>query len=308
MNNGLNKDELTMKKHTVKEWLFATRPWSFPASSMPVIVTMAFLWSNGIEMSWCLGLMALVNIILVHAAGNVWSDYHDYKKGVDAEDTYGVRILTDKQFTPKEVLCLSVILQVLAVAMGLLMVYLTGITLLWFGLAGIALSLLYPPLKYAALGDLVIMACYALLPMLGTTFICTGEIVPEVLWLAVPVGSITVAILHANNTRDIETDGRAKIHTFAMLTGRRFAIGMYVFELVLPYLWLVATAVLRCVSPWTLVAFITLPIALGNCKKMLSYSTNGLDAIASLDEAAAKLQLAFSLTLTVGLITGALVN
>ena len=297
-----------MKKHTVKEWLFATRPWSFPASSMPVIVTMAFLWSNGIEMSWCLGLMALVNIILVHAAGNVWSDYHDYKKGVDAEDTYGVRILTDKQFTPKEVLCLSVILQVLAVAMGLLMVYLTGITLLWFGLAGIALSLLYPPLKYAALGDLVIMACYALLPMLGTTFICTGEIVPEVLWLAVPVGSITVAILHANNTRDIETDGRAKIHTFAMLTGRRFAIGMYVFELVLPYLWLVATAVLGCVSPWTLVAFITLPIALGNCKKMLSYSTNGLDAIASLDEATAKLQLAFSLTLTVGLITEALVN
>ena len=144
--------------------------------------------------------------------------------------------------------------------------------------------------------------------MLGTTFICTGEIVPEVLWLAVPVGSITVAILHANNTRDIETDGRAKIHTFAMLTGRRFAIGMYVFELALPYLWLVATAVLGCVSPWTLVAFITLPIAFGNCKKMLSYSTNGLDAIASLDEATAKLQLAFSLTLTVGLITEALVN
>ena len=97
------------------------------------------------------------------------------------------------------------------VVLGLVMVYLTGITLLWFGLAGIALSLLYPPLKYIALGDLVIMACYALLPMLGTTFICTGNIVTEVLWLAVPVGSITVAILHANNARDIETDRRAGI-------------------------------------------------------------------------------------------------
>lgn len=291
---------------TIEDWLLATRPWSFPASSMPVLVTMMFLWSKGIEVSWGLGIMALVNIILIHAAGNVWSDYHDYKKGVDADDTYSVRTLIDGRFTPKEVLTLSVALQVLAVAMGLLMVYLTGITLLWFGLAGIALSLLYPPLKYAALGDLVIIACYAVLPMLGTTFICSGEIVPEVLWLAVPVGSITVAILHANNTRDIETDSRAKIHTFAMLTGRRFAIGMYVFELILPYLWLLATVLLGFVSPWALLAFITLPIAIGNCKKMLSYRTGGIKAIANLDEATAKLQLAFSLVLAISLITDAL--
>ena len=298
--------EHSMKEHTIKEWLFATRPWSFPASSMPVLVSMVFLWSQGIKVSWGLGIMALVNIILVHAAGNVWSDYHDYRKGVDADDTYGVRILTDKQFTPKEVLMLSLTLQVLAIAMGLLMVYLTGITLLWFGLAGIALSLLYPPLKYAAMGDLVIMACYALLPMLGTTFICSGDIFPKVLWLAVPVGSITVAILHANNTRDIETDGRAKIHTFAMLTGRQFAIGMYVFELILPYLWLIITAFMGLVSPLTLLTLITLPIAIGNCKKMLSYHKGGIKAIANLDEATAKLQLAFSLVLTISLITDAL--
>lgn len=295
-----------MKEHTIKEWLLVTRPWSFPASAMPVIVTMAYLWSQGFEMSWVLGIMALVNIILVHAAGNVWSDYFDYKKGVDAADTYGVRILTDKQFTPKQVLSLSVTLQILAVGMGLVMVWLTGITLLWFGLAGIALSLLYPPLKCAALGDLVIMACYALLPMLGTTFICTGNIVPEVLWLAVPVGSITVAILHVNNARDIETDRRAGIQTFAILTGRPFAIYVYLFELLLPYCWLLVIVLLGFVSPWALVAVITLPLALGNCKKMLSCRTEGIKAIATLDEATAKLQLAFSLTLAVGLIIAAL--
>ena len=295
-----------MKRHTLKEWILATRPWSFPASTMPVFVSMMFLWSQGYEVSWRLGIMALVNIVLVHAAGNVWSDYHDYKRGVVAADTSGVRILTDKQFTPKEVLSLSIILQVAAVLMGLLMVYLTGITLLWFGLAGIALSLLYPPLKYAALGDLVIMACYALLPMLGTTFICSGNVVPQVLWLAVPVGSITVAILHANNARDIETDRRAHISTFAMLTGRPAAINVYLFEMLLPYCWLLIIALLGKVSPWTLTTFITLPIALGNCKKMLSCKTEGIKAIATLDEATAKLQLSFSLTLAIGLIIKAL--
>ena len=295
-----------MKGHAIKDWLLATRPWSFPASTMPVLVAMMFLWAIGRDVAWGLGIMALVNIVLVHAAGNVWSDYHDYRKGVDAPDTYGVRILTDKQFTPEEVLGLSISLQVVAVLMGLLMVYLTDITLLWFGMAGIALSLLYPPLKYAALGDLVIMACYALLPMLGTTFICTGNIVTEVLWLAVPVGSITVAILHANNARDIETDRRAGIKTFALLTGRPFAINVYLFEMILPYLWLLTTAILGCVSPWALVTFITLPIAISNSKQMLSCKTKGIKAIATLDEATAKLQLAFSMTLTLGLIVEAL--
>ncbi|MBP3711595.1 MAG: prenyltransferase [Bacteroidaceae bacterium] len=295
-----------MKNHTIKEWVLATRPWSFPASTMPVLVAMMFLWAEGHEVTWWLGIMALVNIVLVHAAGNVWSDYHDYKRGVDAPDTYGVRILTDGLFTPREVFSLSVTLQVAAIFMGLLMVWLTGITLLWLGLAGIALSLLYPPLKYMALGDLVIMACYALLPMLGTTFICSGNIVPEVLWLAVPVGSITVAILHVNNARDIETDRRAGIRTFALLTGRAAAIRVYLFELTLPYCWLLVTSVQGHVSLWTLLTLITLPLALGNCRKMLSCKKKGIEAIAKLDEATAQLQLAFSLTLAIGLIIEAL--
>ena len=295
-----------MKGHTLKEWMLATRPWSFPASTMPVFVSMMFLWSQGYEVSWWLGIMALVNIILVHAAGNVWSDYHDYKRGVDADDTFGVRILTDKQFTPKEVLTLSMSLQVAAVAMGLLMVYLTGITLLWFGLAGIALSLLYPPLKYAALGDLVIMACYSVLPMLGTTFICSGEIVLAVLLLAIPVGSITIAILHVNNTRDIETDKRAGIRTFPILAGRSESIKIYIFEIIMPYCWILIMVLLRLESPWTLLAIISLPLAIKNSKKLLSCKTEGIKAIAKLDEATAQLQLAFSLTLAIGLIIEAL--
>lgn len=295
-----------MRGHTIKEWVLATRPWSFPASTMPVFVTMMFLWSKGIEVNWWLGIMALVNIVLVHAAGNVWSDYHDYKRGVDAPDTYGVRILTDKQFTPKEVLTLSVSLQIAAILMGLLMVWLTGITLLWFGLAGIALSLLYPPLKYAALGDLVIMTCYSVLPMLGTTFICSGEIVLAVLLLAIPVGSITVAILHVNNTRDIETDKRAGIRTFPILAGRSESIKIYIFEIIMPYCWILIMVLLGLESPWTLLAIISLPLAIKNSKKMLSCKTEGIKAIANLDEATAKLQMAFSLTLSIGLIIEAL--
>ena len=297
-----------MNNHTLKDWILATRPWSFPASAMPVMVTAVWMYVTGHPTNWWLAVAAVVNIILVHAAGNVWSDYHDYKRGVDRDDTYGVKILTSGMFTPREVWCLSATLQVLAVAMGCMMVLLTGLPLLWIGLIGIALSLLYPPLKYHALGDVVILLCYAVLPMLGTTFIVGGQIHPQVLWLAVPVGLITIAILHANNTRDIETDSRAHITTFPMLTGRNIAVPIYMAEVLVPYLW-VAGLCLSGFLPWTaLLTWVSLPIAWGNVRTIAKFRREGVNSYAWLDEATAKLQLAFSLLLIIGLLLSLIWN
>ncbi len=268
---------------------------------MPVMVTAVWMFVTGHPINWWLAVAAVVNIILVHAAGNVWSDYYDYKCGVDREDTYGVKILTDKQFTPQEIWRLSVVLQIAAVAMGCVMVWLTGWPLLWIGLAGIGFSLFYPTLKYHALGDVVILMCYAVLPMLGMTFILSGEINFRIMWLAIPVGLITMAILHANNTRDIETDVRAEIITFPMLTGRRVAAGIYVTEVIFPYLWL-ACLCITGLLPWTaLLAVISFPIAIQNVRTMMNYRS-GVASYAQLDEATAKLQLAFSLLLIIGML------
>ena len=297
-----------MKQHTLTDWIKATRPWSFPASAMPVCVTLLWLLTRQEDLphplttrDWLLGLWALVNIVLVHAAGNVWSDYFDYRKGVDAADTYGVHTLIDGIFQPRQYLCLSLTLQVLAVAAGIALVCLTGLPLLYIGIAGILLSLLYPPLKYSALGDLVILCCYAVLPTLGTTYIVTGQILTDILWLAVPIGSITVAILHANNTRDIETDRRATIRTFASLTGRGVAAIIYVLEILLPYAWIPMLTVLGILPLTTLCTLLTLPLAIRNARTRLSDRQKGIEAIARLDEQTAQLQLAFSVVLMAGL-------
>ena len=101
-----------MKKHTLKEWIVAVRPWSFPASTMPVAVTLAYLYWAGHEINWLNGVWALLNIIVFHAAGNTWSDYFDYERSVDRKDTYGVRTLTDGMFNPQEILRLSLSLLV----------------------------------------------------------------------------------------------------------------------------------------------------------------------------------------------------
>ena len=120
-----------MKKHSLKDWLIAVRPWSFPASAMPVIVTLAYLyWAYGV-IEWANGLLALAGIVIFHASGNAWSDYFDFERGVDRVDTFGVKTLTSGQFMPLEIRNLAIGLMVPAVMVGLWLVVRTGLPLLW---------------------------------------------------------------------------------------------------------------------------------------------------------------------------------
>ena len=208
-----------MGKHTFGQWFIAVRPWSFPASAMPIIVTLAYLFWKGAQINWLLGLWALAGMVLFHCAGNTWSDYFDFRKKVDADDTFGAKTLTTGMFKPEEIRNLAIGLLVVSVLCGLGLMAVTGMTLLWIGLAGVACTLLYPVLKFNALGDLDILLAFAFIPMLGTSYVVTGAIDWSVLWVALPVGLITDGILHSNNTRDMVTDRRAGITTMAMGMG-----------------------------------------------------------------------------------------
>lgn len=297
-----------MQKHTFKDWLTAIRPWSFPASAMPVAVTVGYLFSAHADIDWTNGVWALLNIIVFHAAGNTWSDYFDFRKSVDADDTFGVRTLVSGQFAPKEILILSLALLAAALAGGIGLLLRTGLPLLYIGLAGAACSVFYPFLKYHALGDFVIFAAYALLPMLGTSYVCISDFDWTVLYLAVPVGFITVAILHCNNTRDMDTDRRADISTIAMRLGGRVSVWLYCIEILLPYVWLTVCAVAGLFPLWTLLVWLTVIPAIMNVRTAVSYFSDGSGAIARLDEATAKLQLLFSLVLGVSFVIAGLLG
>lgn len=286
-----------MKKHTLKEWFLATRPWSFPASAMPVLVTLAYLFWQQYDVCWWKGLWCVLNIVVFHAAGNTWSDYHDFKSGVDNSETAGGVAITSGQFEPGEIRGLSMALLVVAVVSGISIVICTGLPVLYLGLAGFFLTLLYPFLKYRALGDVDIFLTYSLLPILGTSFVSTGEIHYGALWLSVPIGLITVAILHINNLRDMEYDKKAGISTFAMRIGAKWAVAVYGIELLLPFVWIVACALCGVFPWWSVLALIAVVPAVANVKKSMRYEEGGMSAVTGLDEQTAKLQLLFGMLL-----------
>ena len=46
-------------KHAIKDWIIATRPWSFPASAMPVLVTLGYLFWSGAPLNWAVGIFTM---------------------------------------------------------------------------------------------------------------------------------------------------------------------------------------------------------------------------------------------------------
>ena len=272
------------------------------------MVTLAYLYWDKQEINWVNGIWALLNIVVFHAAGNTWSDYFDYKHKVDAKDTFGAKTLTEGMFAPHEIYRLSVGLLAVALVAGLGLLGRTGLPLLYIGVGGALCSLLYPPLKYRALGDAVIFLAYAFLPTLGTCYAATGVIDWDVLWIALPVGLITVAILHANNTRDIRTDARARIQTLAMKMGGKRSVYLYCAEVLFPFGWIAGLIVAGTLPLWTLLVVLALFPAIGNVRMVSRFPGRGETAIANLDEMTAKLQLLFSLLFVVSFVVAGLVS
>ena len=291
-----------MNKHSLKSWLIATRPWSFPASSMPVLVTLCYLFWKGHDVNWAIGIWALINIIVFHAAGNTWSDYFDFTKGVDRENNVGATSLTSGEFAPAEIKRLALVLLAISSISGIALVVCTGIPTLYFGIAGVVLTLLYPWLKYNALGDVDIFLTYSLLPILGTAYVATGALDAEALWLALPIGLITVGILHSNNARDIEHDRRAGIRTFAMNVGKKASSVIYCAEVILPFVWIAAGIVLGVFPVLSLLVLPALKSVLDNVKKVMRFPAEGEEMLWGIDESTAKIQLIFSLLLAVSLL------
>lgn len=292
-----------MGKHTFKEWVFAVRPWSIPASAMPIVVTIAYIFWSASPVNWSMGLLVLVGMVMFHLTGNVWSDYFDYKKKVDADDTFGAKTLTTGMFEPKEIRNLALGLLAVSVVCGLAIVALTGLPVLWIGLAGVICTLLYPVLKYNALGDLDILLTFAFLPTIGTSYAVTGFIDWNVLYIALPVGLITDGILHSNNTRDMRTDARAGITTMAMSMGPKAAAWLYGFEMIFPYVWVGVLSMTGILPVHTVAIFLTLVLAISNAKIMKNSLEGGVGMIADLDVKTANLQLVFSILLALALLT-----
>lgn len=295
-------------KHAVKNWLVATRFWSFPVSAMPVIVTVSFLMWKGYDVRWLCAVLALAGNVIFHAAGNVLSDWWDYRKGVDNEKAYAITQLVFQQFTPREYLLFSVILFSVAICIGLLLTFLTGWELLIIGGAGALLAANYSFFKFRALGDIFVFICFAILPVIGTSFVAAGSIEWSALVVSIPLGIFTIGVLHDNNTVDIVTDKEAGIRTLPMLFGERTSVKIFIAYMIVPFVAVAVSCILGLLPALSALCVIAVPSAAGIIKSAADYFSKGREAMMGLDRKTAGLHMLFSILLAVSLLIASFIS
>lgn len=301
------------KKRPLKNWLIAAHPWAFPASAMPALISFTFVfysYKTGVltDINWINGVIAIIGAIIMHASGNVIGDYYDFKYGVDGKEKTGpIRLLVTGYFQPKTILYYSLGLLTVGVILGIYLMLNSGFELFFIGLLGMLSIIFYYKLKYIALGEVVIFITFSQLIALGIVFVMTKQLIWSSLLVVAPVGLLIVAILHANNTRDLVLDKAAGIKTQAIILGIEGSKTIYQTILLAAYMLVAIVVAIKLLHPLSFLVLLSFPMALRGIKKMKQVRLDALQEIKTLDVETAQLVTVFSILLILGNIIGVII-
>lgn len=229
---------------TARRLLAATRPKFFTASVLPVLVGFAWGYRAGGEFDVLVFVLAVLATAVVHAASNVFNDVGDDINGSDPANvehvhpfTGGSRFIQNGVMNRQQMLNFSIVLVVIAMLLGTALIALKGITVLWLGLAGIAIGVLYSMpvvhLMSRGLGEIAVAVAFGVLPVSGAAWLATGRFDTTALWLSLTVGLWVAAILQINEVPDIRADAAAGKRNLAVRFGvRGVAVAYFLMHLV----------------------------------------------------------------------------
>lgn len=246
--------------------VLALRPWSLSVSLIPAMLgsAIAYKIAGPSEFSWAILFFTLCTIISVHGAGNIVNTYFDFIKGIDNRKSDD-RTLVDDLLRIDEIVSLGALLYIIGCVGFIFLANLSParvehLALVYFG--GLSSSFLYTGgigFKYIGLGDVLILIIFGPISVLFAFMAQTGRVDWLTIYYAIPLALNTEAILHSNNTRDLDADSKVGIVTLAILIGPTASHILYAILLFTPYIVLMVVATKY--SFWFALPLLTLPKA-----------------------------------------------
>jgi 1,4-dihydroxy-2-naphthoate octaprenyltransferase len=290
-------------------WVHGARPRTLGASVTPVVVGTA---AAGDTEAWRFVAALLVGLGL-QVGVNYANDFHDGVRGVDTSARLGPpRLTSTGMASARAVLLAALGSLVVAGVAGLTLAAATTWWLVPVGALAMLALWLYSggPKPYAdlGLGELMVFVFFGLMATAGTAYVHAETVSSAAWWSSVAMGILAVAILVANNLRDIGTDAAAGKHTLAVQLGDGRTRVLYRVLVVTAFATVaIGAAVERTaagagLSPWSLLALAAAPVAIRPMRLVVVAS--GRDLIPVL-VGTALLQAAFGALLALGLWIGA---
>ncbi|CAB5239416.1 unannotated protein [freshwater metagenome] len=280
----------------MNKWISGARPRTLPAAVAPIVVATALA---GHDWNLFRALLALCVSLALQIGVNFANDYSDGIKGTDDNRIGPLRLVASGSASAIQVRNAAILSFLLAACIGFILALQTSLWLIAIGALAISAAWGYTggknPYGYLGLGDLSVFVFFGLVATIGTYYVQTQHVTLTSLLIAIPMGSLSCAILAINNLRDRETDELVGKNTLAVRLGDRGARYLYISLLATAHIFAIAT-----LQPWTALTLLALPITISLSRAILQGASKS--ALIPLLGKTGKLQLIFSALFAVGLL------
>lgn len=236
-------------KPTVKAFIQATRPRTFPLSVASIVCgsglalsqlasTTGITWHN-----WLVLFLTIWVALALQILSNLANDYGDGVKGTDAmrDDSSPERMLARGQLQPDQFKRLIYIWAFLTFWSGVALIAIgfdnlhDFLIFLGLGVVAIIAAMGYTmgkrPYGYRAMGEVAVLIFFGWLGVLGSVYLQTQQLNLSHLVPATGCGGLAACVLYVNNMRDVYSDKQADKVTLAVLLGDKKMTQGYFFLL-----------------------------------------------------------------------------
>ena len=240
---------------TMNIWIAGARLPTLPAAIVPVLVGTA---AAGEPYRLDRAALAAIVALGIQIGCNYANDYSDGIRGTDKHRTGPMRLVASGAASPAAVLRAAILSFAVAAVVGIVLSLQVNPLLIAVGFASIAAAWFYTggprPYGYSGFGEGVCFVFFGLVGTLGSTYVQHGSFTLISALASLAVGSLTTAILVANNLRDIPGDAASGKHTLAVKIGDRATRRLYLALLAAAALATVAIGLGRPVALVALIA------------------------------------------------------
>ena len=277
-----------MKK--LKLWLMEVRAPFFTASVVPIVLGAAIAFNMTQSFNFTYFILTLIGGVLLHAGANVINDYFDHLSQNDDINkefvrpfTGGSRLIQEKLLTPKEVLSGAIAFLFLGSLIGLYLSFKLGWIILIIGIFGVLSATFYvfPKINLVGqgIGEVLIGINFGILMTFGAFYVQTREFSWVPIIASLPVALLITALLYINEFQDAKADQAVGKNHLVVRLGKKQAAKGYVLIMLLTYLIVIVSVVTDALPPISLIAMLTLPLALKSIKIALQHYDDNIKLV-----------------------------